>query len=154
MTVFLHVLINHRWMSLPVRLLRSQHSVSPSEQVQCSRVQLQLTLQTFEVWWLINVFLPLGFPKRLNTLGDPRHPVYLPAEHGFEVQKVTIKVTDEGDAQDQETWPLKEHLGKNRCPRNREGGVLPVREGRSSGRGGSRFDGVWSSCHLGESSQK
>ena len=55
-----------------------------------------------------------------------------------------------GDTQDQETWPLKEHLGKNRCPGNREGGVLPVREGRSSGRGGFRFDGAWSSCHLGD----
>lgn len=79
MTLFLHVLINHRWMCLPGRLLRGvQHSASPQEQVQCSPVRLQLTFQlTFEVWWLImcfsllasrNVWTPLETQNTQSTL--------------------------------------------------------------------------------------
>lgn len=91
----------------------------------------------------------LSFPKRLNTLGDP-NTHYLPGEHCFEVQKMTIKVSDDGDTQNQGTWHLKGHLGMDNL-RERGGWSLAFkREGRrNSGWGRSWFGRVWSLRHLG-----
>ena len=89
-----------------------------------------------------NVLLPLGFPKRLNTVGDPKHPVYPPGEQGFEVQKMMVKVTNKGWAHSGPRNLAFEHLGKNRCPRNREKeSCLREKKGALDG-GGSGCDGV------------
>lgn len=87
--------------------------------------------------------LTLGLSKCLNTIGDPRHTFCLPGEHCFEVQKMTVKVTDEGDTQ-RRNLPFKGALrkewissgkGEEMYTRERE------RKGRRhSGRGGSRFE--------------
>lgn len=96
----------------------------------------------------------LSFPKRLNTLGDP-NTHYPPGEHCFEAQKMTIKVTDDGDTQNQGTWHLKGHLGMDSL-RERGGRSLAFKRegGRNSGWGRSWFGRVWSLCHLGESSPR
>lgn len=86
----------------------------------------------------------LGFLKRLNTLGDPRHPVYLPREHCFEVQKMKIKVTGDGDTQNQGNWHLKGTLRKEWIvSRKGEGEVMPIKEKEEVlGWGRCRFGGV------------
>lgn len=133
MTLFLHVLINHRWMCLPGRLLRSTALSVPTRAGTMQPCEAPVDI-SIDLWGLMtdNVLLPLGFPKRLNTVGDPKHPVYPPGEQCFEVQKMMVKVTNKGWAHSGPRNLAFEHLGKNSCPRNREGGVLPAREERSS----------------------
>lgn len=80
----------------------------------------------------------------MNTLGDPRHPVYLPREHCFEVQKMKIKVTGDGDTQNQGNWHLKGTLRKEWIvSRKGEGEVMPIKEKEEVlGWGRCRFGGV------------
>ena len=97
MTLFLHVLINHRWMCLPGRLLRSTALSVPTKAGTMQPWEAPADISV-DLWGLMtdNVLLPLGFLKHLNTLWDLRHPVYPPREQCFEVQKMMVKVANKG----------------------------------------------------------